>query len=231
MTWKTNQPSYNAFIRGDFGSPKRVNFMSFIKAYASASVTNFRLRMGTTQAAVDGTAEYDSGVQPFVSPAIDTPDGKFTSHFEIPTVQEYRWYRIDLGNLNAFFESPALCLGEKVEFATYYNNTSGFSFGYDDMSEIEWGRYGVVDSTDGIGFRTLEMQFGWLTDLERKTKLEPLLRILKKKDVAFWCFDPDATTDRDGKTYWGWLQKPVGFTPSTFRQNRYEAAFRIRSMI
>ena len=82
MTWRTNGNG-SIWIRGDFGQSRVVDFVSLLQASALPGTT-IRVRLGTTQAQVDGTAPYDSGAQPFINPAISREDGLYHSHLEIP---------------------------------------------------------------------------------------------------------------------------------------------------
>ncbi len=228
MIW---QSSGNAdlWARGDFGAAKAVDFVSLISTNAQAGTTA-RLRLGDSQAEVDGSADYDSGAQVIITPSITREDGKYVWHWELPSVQTKQWWRIDIGSHTGDFEAAALVMGQKLQFADFYN-TLGFGFGLEDMGNVEFGRYGVNAEEGGRKMRTLEMEFGWMSDSDRATKFQPLRDKLGTTGVALWCFDSEATVQRQDKTYFGWLQRPPFFKPSTFKQDVWSAQFQIISMI
>lgn len=227
MVWQSNGIA-NLWVRGDFGSAKEVDFVSLISANAGAATTA-RLRLGDTQAEVDGAADYDSGAQIIISPSIVREDGKYVWHFELPALQTKRWWRIDIGSHIGDFQAASLVLGKRLQFADFYN--PDFEFGMIDSAEIDWGRYGVVESADGIKWPNIAMNFGWISEADRVEKFQPLRDKLGKTGIAFWCFDPEPTEQRQIKTYFGWLREPAIFKPSSFRQDRWQASFNIISMI
>lgn len=228
MVWQSNGNT-NLWVRGDFGVARTMNFVSLIGTNAQAGTTA-RLRLGDTQAEVDGVADYDSGAQLIISPAITRADGRYVWHWQLPALQTDQWWRIDIAGHTGDFEAMALVIGERLEFADFYNQT-GFGFGLEDMASIEFGRYGVASEEGGRKMRTLEMEFGWMSDADRFNKFQPLRDRLGTTGVALWSFDSDATVQRQDKTYFGWLQKPPIFQPSTFKQDVWKAQFNIISMI
>jgi hypothetical protein len=228
MVWQSNGNA-NLWVRGNFGSARPVDFVSLISTNAQAGTTA-RLRLGDSQAAVDGTASYDSGNQIIISPSITREDGRYVWHWELPSLQTRQWWRIDIGSHTGDFQAAALVMGQEVQFADFYNQT-GFEFGQEDAGEIDFGRFGVIEEVGGMKWRTLAMDFGWMSDSDRHTKFQPLRDKLGKTGVALWVFDPDATVQRQDKTYFGWLRSPVVFKPSTFKQDRFQASFDIISMI
>lgn len=228
MVWQSNGAS-NLWVRGDFGAAKAVDFISLISTNAQPGTTA-RLRLGDSQAEVDGTADYDSGAQVVITPSITREDGRYVWHWELPSLVTKQWWRIDIGSHSGDFEAAAVVLGQRLQFADFYNQT-GFEFGLEDLSEMDLGRYGVVEDVDGRKYETLVMDFGWMSESDRTTKFQPLRKKLGKSGVALWCFDAEATIDRQSKTYFGWLRDPVVFKPSNFKQDRWQASFNIISMI
>lgn len=228
MVWETTGNT-NVWVRGNFGVARPVDYVALIGTNALAGTTA-RLRLGDTQAEVDGTADYDSGTQVIITPSITREDGRYIWHWELPSIQTKQWWRIDIGSHTGNFQTAAVVLGQKQQFADYYNQT-GFEFGQEDAGEVNFGRYGVVEEVGGIKWRTLAMDFGWMTDADRHTKFQPLRDKLGKTGVALWSFDGDATVQRQDKTYFGWLKDSPIFKPSTFKQDRWQASFNIISMI
>lgn len=227
MVWRTAGAS-NAWVRGNFGAAKAVDFISIMATNAQAGTT-IRLRLGDSQAEVDGTADYDTGAIPLISPATTREDGIYHSHFELPSTQTKQWWRIDIAGHSGDFQASMLVLGLKRQFADFYN--PDFEFGYEDTGDIKIGAYGVVEETPGLILSALNMTFGWMTETDRATKFQPLAKALGKRNVAFWCFDPDATTQRQEKTYLGWFTEIPVFKPSANRQDRWQAPFRIFSIL
>lgn len=229
MVWRSSGSS-SLWARGDFGSAKSVDFMALLSANAQPGTT-IRLRLGASQAAVDGTAGYDSGALPFIDPAISRDDGLYHSHLEIGSVQTFRWWRIDIGGHTGDFEAAVLVLGEKRQPANYYN--PGWSFGIEDLGDIDFSRWGVVEEQPGLVFRTLNFRLGWLAEEDYETKFRPLVERLGKRGVALWCFDPTPSPYRQAKTYFGWMRNAVAATHSANTPSgiRYDQEYDILSMI
>lgn len=228
MVWES-AGNTNVFIRGDFGSPRDIDFIALLGTNATASTT-FSLRLGDTQAHVDGIAPYDSSAQLIRNPAITRDDGVYHSHFDLPSMQTRRWWRIDINSHTGDFRCMAVVMGFKRQFTSFYNRL-GFEFGQEDMGSVEFGRYGVAAREGGIKMRTLAMEFGWLSDSDRHNKFQPLRDAIGTTGMALWCFDPDPTVQRQDKTYFGWLRKPAFFKPSSFKQDLFGAQFDIISII
>ncbi|PZU59847.1 MAG: hypothetical protein DI547_05055 [Sphingobium sp.] len=227
MTWRS-AGNANLWIRGDFGSARDVDFVSLLSANALPGTT-IRVRLGDTQAAVDGTAAYDSGALSFISPGITREDGLYHSHLELPSLQTRRWWRIDIGGHTGDFEAAKLVLGKKVVPSRYYS--AGFEFGVEDLGEISLNRWGVPDESQGLIFRTLRFTLGWITEAEYETSWRPLAEKLGKRRVAHWCFDPAATTYRQARTYFGWLSDAPYATGGVNKPGTFSQDFVVNSMI
>lgn len=226
MTWRSSGNT-NLWVRGNFGSAKPMDFLSVVSANALAGTT-IRLRLGDSQAEVDGTADYDSTALAFISPSITREDGLYHSHLEFPSITK-QWWRIDIGGHTGDFEAAAIVLGKKVQAANFYS--AGFEFGVEDQSEFEMTRFGIPDEADGLIFRQLGFVFEWMSETEFETMFRPLTEKLGKRGVGFWCFDPTANTYRQARTYMGWLTKPPYAKGGTIKYDRYTKEFQILSMI
>ena len=203
LTWKSSGTA-NLWARGDFGSAKSIDFMSLVSANALAGTT-IRLRLGATQAAVDGVAGYDSTALAFISPSI--ADGvPVHSHLEIGSVQSYRWWRIDIAGHTGDFEASTLVLGKTITPSRFYN--LDFERGIRDLGSLDFTRWGVFDEEDGAIFRTIDFTMGWMTEAEYETSFRPMIETLGARGIVHVMFDPDPTTYRQGKTYLGVLGKP-----------------------
>lgn len=227
MTWR--MPGSASFVRGDFGSTKPVDFISMMGA-SDVSLATIRVRLGTSQAEVDGVAPYDSGALAFVNPSISRPDGIYHSHLELPSVQSARWWRVDIGGSFTAVEASVLVMGQKVTPANYYS--PGWQRGVEDLGSIDFTRWGVVDEEDGLIWRTLLFRLGWLSESDFETKFAPLVKALGKRGAALWCFDPTSSVYRQDKTYFGYLRNALVATHSrdTPAGIRYDQEFEILSM-
>lgn len=226
LTWSTNGAS-NAWVRGDFGSAQDIDFAAVLCANAQPGTT-LRLRLGSTQAEVDGTAPYDSTALPFISPAIVREDGLYHSHLELPSTVSARWWRIDFGSHTGDFEAAFLVLGKRLTPDRYYDND--FEFAVQDMGDLSFGRWGVPEEEDGVVMRSLQLKFSWLSREVYEQAFRPMAEKLGKRGMVYWCFDPDPTAYRQAKTYFGkFKDSPVasgGILPGTFTNQ-----FQILSLI
>lgn len=216
MVWQSTGNA-NLWVRGDFGSAKAVDFISLLSANALPGTT-IRVRLGDTQAEVDGVADYDSGVLPFISPSISRPDGLYSSHLELPSLQTKRWWRIDIAGHTGDFEVSSLVMGKMLTPARFYDR--GHEYGIEDMGALSFGRYGVDDEQDGIVLRTLKFRLSWLTKAEWETMFRPIFERNGQRGMMLWCFDPEATASRQAETYFGNVTRTpsvvAGVRPGTF---------------
>jgi len=228
LAWGSSGNS-NLWVRGNFGSAKPINFVSVMAANAQSG-TSIRVRLGDTQAEVDGTADYDSGLLPFISPPITRDDGLYHSHLELPSLQTEQWWRIDIGSHSGDFEASMLIMGQKLTPANFYE--PGWERGVEDLGDLEISPYGVASEQPGLIFRTLSMRFGWMSEADYETMFRPLIEALGKRGVAYWCFDPASSTYRQAKSYLGWLRNALVATHSRNTPSgvRYQQQFDLLSM-
>lgn len=149
---------------------------------------------------------YDSLPQLLVNPAITRAEGLYSSHLEMPSIQNRRWWRIDIGNHSGDFEAANLVLGKRLTPATYYS--SGFQFGSQDLGALQMTKWGIADIEDGLIFRTVDFTLGWLSEADFESKFRPLVDTVGKRRLVFWCHDPTANAYRQLKSYLGWLKEP-----------------------
>lgn len=216
MTWRSTGNG-SLWIRGDFGASRVVDFVALLQANAIAGTT-IRVRLGTTQAQVDGTALYDSGALPFISPAITREDGLYHSHLEIASPVTARWWRIDIAGHTGDFEAAMAILGQKIAATHYYDK--GFELGVQDLGELEYGRWGVPEENEGLIFRTVAFKLPWVVGTEFEGGWRPLIEKVGKRKPVFLCFDPQATANRQAKTYFGTFSDApfatAGVKPGTY---------------
>lgn len=203
MTWKS-AGNANLWVRGNFGSAKPVDFLSLVSANAVAG-TQIRLRLGDSQAEVDGTADYDSGAVSFINPAITREDGLYHCHLELPAIQTEQWWRIDITGHTGNFQAANLVMGKKLSGARYYN--SDYEYGARDLGDLAFSRFGVLDETPGTVLRSVGFTMGWVSEAEFETMFRPLSEKLGRRGIVFVCFDPEATTYRQARTYLGVFDK------------------------
>lgn len=228
MTWKTSNNT-NVWVRGDFGAYQTLDFVAMLAANA-VPATTLRLRLGDTQAEVDGTADYDSGTGLFINPAITRSDGLYWSHKEF-TQQSERWWRVDIGSHTGAFEASMLIIGKKLTPANWYS--PGWGYGIDDKAKAEINRFGLVDYTPGDKLRTLRFELGWISESEMETMWRPFDEAIGSSIPIFVCFDPTANVYRQGRSYFGLItENPfaqhVRDTPSG---PRFQRSFEITSLL
>lgn len=247
LTWKTNG-TLNTWVRGDFGQTTLVNFAAIIAANAQAG-TLYRLRLGQSQAEVDGAALYDSGwqkVAPFLPADNDRPtlDLDFVnqvyeldapgatelshSHLEMASTMAVRWWRLDISGHVGDFEAATLVLGEAITPSRYYN--FDFERGVEDMGDLNISRWGVFDETPGTVMRTLSFTMGWQTEEEFQASFAPMAQRLGKRGIVYVCFNPDANSERQFNTYLGVFRK-APFARGIRKARRVQQEFDILSMI
>jgi hypothetical protein len=225
LVWRSNGNS-NLWARGQMAASTLISFASVLAANAQPGTT-IRLRLGTSQAEVDGgSAPYDSGAVAFISPAVTRDGGLYHSHQRFSPISA-TWWRIDIGSHTGDFEAMSLVLGEAVQAERYYDR--GFEFGNDDLGDVDYSRWGVVSETDGFVMRTLSFKLAWISEAAFEGQFRRIMNLTKRTPV-FICFDPEATTYRQDKTYFGRFGQPPFATQGTKARN-FIMEFAIKSMI
>lgn len=207
LTWKTDGAS-NVWAHGTFiGGEKPVDFCALVSANALPGTT-IRLRLGASEAEVGGgSATYDSGAMPFISPSISREDGLYHSHLELDTPVDASWWRVDIGGHTGNFEAAHLVLGEKIQPGRFYNYD--FEYGVEDLGSLEFSRWGIADEEPGLILRTADFTLAWNTEAELEASFRPMAEKLGKRGVVFCAFDPEPTAYRQARTYLGVLKKPL----------------------
>lgn len=226
MVWQSNGNT-NLWVRGQFTGIWGVNFVSMMAANALPGTT-IRVRLGTTQAQVDGTAPYDSGAQPFISPARTDPSGRYHSHLEIGTLQAVSWWRIDIGGHTGDFSASALIMGERRTPARFYNRDR--ELGFEDLGALDIGRLGVVAETPGVVLKTMLFRLGWVSEAEYFDTWVPLFATKGKRQLIYFCFDPEATVRRQDKSLIGYLARDMFMRGGTAPQTN-EMDFQFRGLL
>lgn len=228
MRWESDGNA-NLWARGQFDGTRPVDFCSLMACNAQAGTT-IRLRLGTSQAQVDGTAPYDSGALTLIDPERTRDDGLYHSHLELPSVQNASWWRIDIGNHTGDFSASCLILGEKREPARFYNRDR--EIGSEDLGELDFSRNGIPADTPGHVLRTLLFRLQWVSDAEWWTKWAPLTarNADGSKKILFWCFDPESDARRQDKTFLGYLARDLFMRGNSFPRDN-EVDFQLRAVL
>lgn len=207
IRWESSGAS-NLWVRGQFSGNQPVDFVSLMASNALAGTT-IRVRLGTTQAQVDGTAPYDSTALPLISPARVEPSGLYHSHLELPSVANASWWRIDIGGHTGDFSASCLIFGQKREPSNFYNRDR--EVGFEDLGALEITRNGVVADARGCVLSTLLFRLGWVDEAEWWEKWAPMgLRDTQgSKRIIFWSFDPEPTIYRQRKTLIGYMARDL----------------------
>lgn len=225
MVWETNGGS-NAWVRCDLGASKDIDFVSMMNAAADPSTT-IRVRVGATQAAVDGgSASYDSGVVPFINPAISRDDGRYHSHLELPSVQNKRWVRVDIGGLTGDFLASMLVIGKKLNPTYYYEPR--WNRDIRDLGSVSFSRNGVPGVNYGAKLRAIAFKLAWITEQEMEELFSPFDEATAKTTPFFICFDPEATSYRQRRTFFGFNEEQPSL--SKLRFNTFERSFQFLSL-
>lgn len=225
LTWKTSTGT--TYARGQFTKTEAISFLAIVAANAQSGTT-YRLRLGSSQAEVDGTAPYDSGSLAFISPSITRDDGLYHSHLEIPSVVNATWWRIDIAGHTGAFEAGGAVMGKAIEPSRFYDRD--YERGFEDLGAISYNRMGVPDVTDGVKLRTLAFTLSWLNEAEYEDVFAPLVEKVGTTAPIYCCFDPAPTTWRQRKTYLGTLGK-AAFARGGVKPRNMAMELQIRSLI
>ena len=226
LVWQSEGNS-NLWIRGQFATPQSIDCCAVIAANALPG-TMIRLRLGTSQEQVDGTAPYDSGPLPFISPLINRSDGLYHSHLELPSVQTGFWWRIDITGHTGNFQAASIVMGQKIEPSRFYN--FDFEYGIADLGGMDFGRFGVPDEEPGRILRTIDFTLGWQTEVEWEERFRPMLEKIGVRGFVYLCFDPTAHAYRQAKTFLGVMAKPP-YAKGTRKPATFSQDFSIKSVI
>ena len=191
------------------------------------SGSQMKFVMDDTQANIGGGSEqYSSGFVPIISPSV-SGRSSYHSFLDIGSTQTRRYFGVIIASHTGAFECAKIIVGVKAQPAKYYETQ--WETGIDDMSRVDLSRNGVPLIATGASYRTLDFTLGWMTESEKETMFDPLDRSLGVRAPALWMFDPDATTYRQNRTYFG----RYATAPKIGKQgyNRFEKRVSLLSMI
>ena len=225
LVWRTNGGS-NIWARGMMPQATAISFCSMLAANA-LPVTKIRLRLGSSQAEVNGgSAAYDSGEVDFISPAA-TRDGRLYHSFDRFDEVEALWWRIDIIDHPNDFEAMGLVLGKAVQTGRFYDR--GWEIGARDLGAIDYSRFGVAMEVDGFVGRTVTFKLSWVTEAEFEANFRRLM-LLGTRGPVFLCFDPQEVAERQERIYFGRFgQAP--FAQSSRKAGNFAMEFAMQSIL
>lgn len=225
LVWRTNG-SGSAYVRGQLSAPQAISMCSMLHANAQAG-TQIRLRLGTSQAEVDGgSALYDSGNVDFISPAVTRENGRYHSFLSLTEVAA-SWWRVDITGHTGDFEAMALVLGKAVQSTRFYDR--GWELGTNDLGGIDYSRWGVALETDGVVFRTLNFGLSWVSEAEFNASFRKIMEQSKRGPV-FILFDPQEVAERQEQFWFGRFGQPP-FARNSRKPRTFAMEFSIQSML
>lgn len=224
LVWRTNGAA-NAWVRGQFATPQLISMCSLVSANAQPGTT-IRIRLGASQAEVDGTAPYDSGAVTFVSPAYTSDSGLYHSflHFAAQTAT---WWRIDIAGHSGDFEAMSLILGEAVQTSRFYDR--GWEIGTTDLGSLDFSRWGVGLESDGLVWRTKSFGLSWVSETEFEAHFRRIMA-KGKREIVWLLFDPQSRAERQEQFYFGRFGQPP-FARSSRKPGTFAMEFSMVSMI
>ncbi|MDD3797824.1 MAG: hypothetical protein PHE36_01450, partial [Novosphingobium sp.] len=191
--------------------------------------TQIRLRMGDSQADVDGaSAPYDSGAVDFIDPAITDEDGLYHSHLRLPSTETRQWWRIDITGHTGTFEASMLVLGKSIQPSRFYN--LDYEYGADDLGDGSFTPHLIFDETPGEILRTIDFTLDWQTRAEFESYFRPIAERLGRRGIVYCCFNPAYGVYRQAQTYMGVLDKPP-FARGKRKPETFGQEFKILSFI
>lgn len=230
LVWRSDGAA-NVWARGQLPAGSVVDFFALLNTNA-IDATRVRLRLGTSQAEVDGAADYDSGSVPIAVTTVPAEDAALaTRHalLELDTPVPATWWRIDVTSHSGDFEAGFMVAGTKIEFDRFYDNT-GHGFGARDLGKVEMSNWGVMDETPGKVLPTIDFTLSWLSEAEVEQSVRPLMRQIGVRQPVYCCFDPTSTAYRDTRTYFGPLQKALQ-TAGVRKPKTYSMEFSLISIL
>lgn len=225
LVWRSNGNS-NVWARGQLGASEAIGMCSLLAANALPG-TKIRLRLGTSQAQVDGaSAPYDSGAVDFISPAEVTSSGLYHTFLRFTAIAA-TWWRIDITGHTGDFEAMSLILGKPIQTTRFYDR--GWELGTADLGSIDPSRWGVDMESDGLILNTISFRLSWVSEAEFNSSFRDIMRATKRRPV-FLLFNPEATTGRQHHFYFGRFGQPP-YAQSSRKPGTFAMEFAMQSMI
>lgn len=224
LVWRTNGNG-TVWARGQLSASKAISLCSMVNANALPG-TLIRLRLGTSQAQVDGSAPYDSGNVAFISPATTRESGLYHSLLRFASVNA-TWWRIDITGHTGDFEVMSLIMGSEIQTTRFYDR--GWEMGTNDLGDIDFGRFGVALETDGVIFRTINFKLSWVSEAQFEASFRKVM-MQTKRGVAWILFNPEAIATRQEQFYFGRFGQPP-FAQNSRKPGTFAMEFMLQSMV
>jgi len=203
-TWKSSGAAGLYFL-ADLGSAQTVDFIGMFSANAIATTRYLFYMDSTSGGVVSGSPAFNpfaGAGQLFINPAT-TGRTLYHSHYEFASAQTYRWLNFQIPTHTGDFEAAFLVIGKKIAPTRYYDND--YERGFEDLSRFDLGRNGVPDIAYGSVLPSIKFSLSWLSESEHEDYIDPLLKACGTTEPLLLCFDPAATTSRQGRTFFGRL--------------------------
>ena len=224
LRWRSDGNG-SLWVRGQFTKSEAISMCSVLEANAQAGTT-IRLRLGDSQAQVDGSAPYDSGAVTFIDPAVARESARYHSFQSFPEI-DATWWRIDIGNHTGDFEAMKIVLGKQVQTSRFYDR--GFEEGTSDLGSIDFARWGVAMETEGFVFRTKNFKLSWVSEAEFEASFRKIM-MQGQRGPVFLLFDPAATTQRQEQFFFGRFSQPP-FAQNSRKPGTFAMEFSMLSML
>ncbi len=208
VVWQSAGSS-NLWVSGQFeGGAKAVDLIALVLTNASATTTA-RLRLGNSFSDAETGTLLDTGDLLIRSPvpAVDRGDGLSHWFHKLDTAVTATHWRLEISNHSGDFIASSLLLGERVETGYFYN--PDYQFGAQDLGDISFSRWGVIEDSGGLVQRTLDFALGWQDEDEFETEFRPIMEDLGQRGLLYCCFDPADSIYRQARTYFGVLGRPL----------------------
>lgn len=219
MVWRSNGAASLTF-RATLSAATTCDFVGLLNTNA-ITATDWQVVARNAGA----TIVFDSGVIDLISPAVTGRDF-YQGHCEFPAASVLT-VDITITSHTGDFEAAFLVIGKKVSGARYYETQ--WESGPEDLSSITISRNGVPEIAAGSMLRSKAFTLGWISEAEYEGQFQPLMQTLGKTSPVYLCFDPEPTTYRQARTYFGYMRDTRRFKKAGF--NRFEKSFELLSKI
>ncbi len=224
MMWRTGSiTGGSAAVVVDLGALRTFDFIGLLQTNAQAGTQIQAQADNGNTTLLGGSPTFTTGTQTLITPAV-TGRSAYHWHQELSSPQTRRYVAIIVSNHTGAFDASMLVIGSRITSTRYYEPE--WEAGPLDLSELGEGRNGVADMAAGAMWRELSFTLGWMSESEWENVIYPMRCRVGALNPVLICLDPEATTYRQGRTYFGRLGKSRGAKKAF---NRFEMQFDIRS--
>lgn len=186
-----------AGVNVDFGAAREVDTVAFLSA--GATPTTWTILASATN--IGASDVYTSGSQTFAAGSVAPISGRRNSLWLLPSVATARYWSMPFGTIATPFEAGRLVMGKKINPA--YNFSYGAAFGVTDRGGGSFSDQGVWLPRPGAKQRTLGLSFTRATKQEIEELIGPLLERVGNGKFVLVITDPDASTQRQRRMFFG----------------------------